>query len=66
VLAQRFAETHPWLNFALGAAVVLLIAALVVFAKPIGRLLDSLNRKLLQALGLAAPDPGPDDKDDRP
>jgi hypothetical protein len=65
VLAQRFSEAHPWLNLALGATVVLLIVALVVFAKPIGRLLGRLNRRLLQALGLAAQDRDPDGEDDR-
>jgi hypothetical protein len=65
VLAQRFAEAHPWLNFALGAAVVALIAALVIFAKPVGRLLDRLNHELLQALGIAARDDPRDEPGDR-
>jgi hypothetical protein len=61
VLAGNFAHEHPVLNTVLGAAVVLLIAGLVVFAKPVGRLLDRLNLKLLQALGMANKD---DDRDD--
>jgi len=40
VLAERFAEAHPVLNLVLGGGVVALIAGLVVFARPVGRLLD--------------------------
>jgi len=53
MLAANFAHVHPVLNVVLMAAVFALIAGLLVFAKPVERLLDRLNLKVLQALGIA-------------
>ena len=50
MLAANFAHVHPVLNVVLMAAVFALIAGLLVFAKPVERLLDL---KVLQALGIA-------------
>ncbi|HWM05834.1 MAG TPA: hypothetical protein VNP92_26125 [Actinophytocola sp.] len=55
--AERFGDTFPVLNMVLGLGVVLLIVGLVVFAKPVGRLLGRLNLKVMQALGMADRDP---------
>lgn len=52
-LARNFAHVHPVLNALLGCAVVLLLAGLIVFQKPVGRFLNWINRKAMQALGLA-------------
>jgi hypothetical protein len=63
VFAERFAQAHPVLNALLAVGAFLLIAGLLVFAKPVGRLLGWINLKAMQALGLADRDREPD-KDD--
>jgi hypothetical protein len=53
---RDFARNFPVLNAVLAVSVFLLIAGLIVFAKPVERVLDRLNLKLLQALGIASRD----------
>ena len=63
---RDFAREFPVLNAVLGLSVFVLIAGLIVFAKPVERLLDRLNLKLLQALGLADRDRDHNRGDDDP
>ncbi len=66
-LAGSFAKEHPVLNLVLTAAVLLTITGVLIFAKPLDRLLDRLNLRVLQALGLADRDRTPDrDPGDEP
>lgn len=66
MLADSFVRAHPVLNTVLLCGILLLFAALIVFAKPVGRLLDRINLKVLQVLGIASKDSGKKDgADDR-
>jgi hypothetical protein len=60
---RDFARNFPVLNAVLAVSVFALIAGLIVFAKPLERLLDRLNVKLLQALGIASRDASRDHAD---
>ena len=57
VLAARFADEHPVANALLTAGVVLLVVALMVFARPIGRAIHRLEMWALRARGIADPEP---------
>ncbi|MPZ81839.1 MAG: hypothetical protein GEV28_16135 [Actinophytocola sp.] len=60
MLADRFAHPNPVTNMVMGLALMLLLVGLVVFAKPVARLLDRVNLKAMQAQGLADPEPDPE------
>lgn len=56
MLAQRYAETNPVANTIIGLSIVLLIVALVVFHRPIGRALHWIEMKIMQRHGAADPE----------
>jgi hypothetical protein len=54
--AARWSDEHPVANVIILGGVILLVAGLIVFAKPVERFLDRANLRLLHVLGLADKD----------
>ncbi|MGB3441303.1 MAG: hypothetical protein WBA97_21335 [Actinophytocola sp.] len=59
-LAGQFAAEHPIVNLVIGGGIILLVIALVVFARPIGRAIHELNLWFMRAGGVADQDPADD------
>lgn len=57
MLAQRFSEAHPVLNMLMGLGVIALLAAVVVFHKPLSKVIHALTMWAMRAQGVADPEP---------